>query len=137
MLSLPPDSLPPNSKPLPRVHPAEGERRARVALLAGCVQQVLAPDINWATLRVLARNGVEVVIPEGQGCCGALMMHTGDAATAYPSRCFTPSRSSCSSFSVASMRLRANSLTSIPFTIWYRPALQVTGGPYSTPSAMP
>ena len=82
MLSLLPDSLPPNSKPLPRVHPAEGKRRARVALLAGCVQQVLAPDINWATLRVLARNGVEVVIPEGQGCCGALMMHTGDEATA-------------------------------------------------------
>ncbi len=82
MLSLLPDSLPPNSKPLPRVHPAEGERRARVALLAGCVQQVLAPDINWATLRVLARNGVEVVIPEGQGCCGALMMHTGDEAAA-------------------------------------------------------
>src|SRR6185436_15026210 len=50
--------------------------------LAGCVQQVLAPEINWATLRVLARNGVEVVIPEGQGCCGSLMMHTGDASTA-------------------------------------------------------
>jgi glycolate dehydrogenase iron-sulfur subunit len=82
MLSLLPDELPQNSKPLPRVHPAEGKRRARVALLAGCVQQVLAPDINWATLRVLARNGVEVVIPEGQGCCGALMMHTGDEATA-------------------------------------------------------
>ncbi len=82
MLSLLPEDLPVASKPLPRVHPAEGPRRARVALLAGCVQQVLAPDINWATLRVLARNGVEVVIPEGQGCCGALMLHTGDEATA-------------------------------------------------------
>jgi glycolate oxidase iron-sulfur subunit len=48
-----------------------------VALLAGCAQQVLAPEINWATLRVLAKNGVEVVIPRQQGCCGALAAHTG------------------------------------------------------------
>jgi glycolate oxidase iron-sulfur subunit len=82
MLSLLPESLPPEAKPLPRVHPAEGQRRARVALLAGCVQQVLAPEINWATLRVLARNGVEVVIPAGQGCCGSLMMHTGEESAA-------------------------------------------------------
>jgi glycolate oxidase iron-sulfur subunit len=40
---------------------------------------VLAPEINWATLRVLAKNGVEVVVPRGQGCCGALMLHTGDS----------------------------------------------------------
>ena len=57
--------------------PAEGERRARVALLAGCAQQVLAPDINAATLRVLAKNGVEVVVPKNQSCCGALAAHTG------------------------------------------------------------
>lgn len=82
MLSLLPAELPPNSKPLPHVYPAEGQRRARVALLAGCVQQVLAPEINWATLRVLARNRVEVVIAEGQGCCGALMIHNGDEAAA-------------------------------------------------------
>jgi glycolate oxidase iron-sulfur subunit len=49
-----------------------------VALLSGCVQQVLAADINWATLRVLSRNGVEVVIPRTQGCCGALAMHIGE-----------------------------------------------------------
>jgi len=78
MLDLLPEALP-ESHPLPRVFPAEGQRRARVALLAGCVQQALAPEINWATLRVLAKNGVEVVIPGGQGCCGALMMHTGEA----------------------------------------------------------
>lgn len=77
MLTLVPDTLP-AARPLPKVHPAEGIRRARVALLAGCVQQVLDPDINWATLRVLAKNGVEVVIPEGQGCCGALLMHQGE-----------------------------------------------------------
>ena len=40
-----------------------------MALLTGCVQSVLDPDINWATLRVLAANGVETVIPQGQGCC--------------------------------------------------------------------
>jgi glycolate oxidase iron-sulfur subunit len=78
MLDLLPERLP-AAKPLPAFYPAEGVRRARVALLAGCVQQVLAPSINWATLRVLARNGVEVVIPPGQGCCGSLSMHTGEA----------------------------------------------------------
>lgn len=82
MLSLLPEDLPPAGEPLPAFIPAAGPRRARVAFLAGCVQQVLAPEINWATLRVLARNGVEVVIPAGQGCCGSLMMHSGDTATA-------------------------------------------------------
>jgi glycolate oxidase iron-sulfur subunit len=77
MLSLLPDRLP-ASRPFPEVYPAEGQRRARVALLIGCVQNVLSPEINWATLRVLAKNGFEVVIPPGQGCCGALMLHTGD-----------------------------------------------------------
>ncbi|MCS7089058.1 MAG: glycolate oxidase subunit GlcF [Thermoflexales bacterium] len=79
MLSLIPTSLPPRMPPLPEVYPAAGERRARVALLVGCVQQVLAPAINWATLRVLSANGVEVVVPRGQACCGALGMHTGEA----------------------------------------------------------
>jgi glycolate oxidase iron-sulfur subunit len=53
-----------------------------VALLVGCVQQALAPEINWATLRVLSRNGVEVIIPRDQGCCGALSMHIGEAGQA-------------------------------------------------------
>jgi glycolate oxidase iron-sulfur subunit len=81
LVEMAPASLPP-PRPLPRFHPAEGPVRGRVALLAGCVQQALAPEINWATLRVLARNGVETVIPDGQGCCGALAMHTGAGATA-------------------------------------------------------
>ncbi len=81
MLELLPDELP-SAPPLPDFYPAQGTRRARVALLTGCVQQVLAPEINWATLRVLARNGVEVVIPSGQGCCGALSMHIGEAEQA-------------------------------------------------------
>ena len=74
----------------PRCTPAEGARRARVALLAGCAQQVLAPDISWATLRVLARNGVETVVPRGQGCCGALAMHTGAAEQARRARAPQP-----------------------------------------------
>lgn len=67
---------------LPAVTPAVGERRARVALLAGCAQQVLDPDINIATIAVLAHQGVEVVVPPGQGCCGGLAWHTGDLAAA-------------------------------------------------------
>jgi glycolate oxidase iron-sulfur subunit len=81
MLSLVPERLP-TARPLPKIMPAEGERRARVALLVGCVQQVLAPEINWATLRVLAKNGVEVIIPPEQTCCGAVLMHTGERAGA-------------------------------------------------------
>ena len=53
-----------------------------MALPAGCVQQTVAPEINWATLRVLAANGVEVVVPRGQACCGALAAHTGAARQA-------------------------------------------------------
>lgn len=76
MLALVPERLP-TAGPLPVRIPAAGPRRARVALLAGCVQQVLAPGINAATARVLAANGVEVVVPRGQGCCGALALHAG------------------------------------------------------------
>ncbi|MDQ4077729.1 MAG: heterodisulfide reductase-related iron-sulfur binding cluster [Chloroflexota bacterium] len=77
MLGLLPRQLP-AAHSLPPFYPAQGRRRARVALLVGCAQQVLAPEINWATLRVLARNGVEVVIPQGQGCCGSLALHDGE-----------------------------------------------------------
>ena len=71
MLGLIPTDLPVD-KPLPPFYPAKGKRRAKVALLSGCVQTVLDPDINWATLRVLSENGVEIVIPQAQGCCGSL-----------------------------------------------------------------
>jgi glycolate oxidase iron-sulfur subunit len=64
------------------VHPAEGARRARVALLTGCAQQVLAPEINAATIRLLTRLGVEVVVARGAGCCGALNHHMGQHASA-------------------------------------------------------
>ncbi|MCY3707636.1 MAG: heterodisulfide reductase-related iron-sulfur binding cluster [Caldilineaceae bacterium] len=78
MLDLLPEKLPPRVA-LPPISPARGKRRARVALLSGCVQQVLTPGINRATIDVLTSNGVEVVIPPRQGCCGALSMHTGAA----------------------------------------------------------
>ncbi len=60
-----------------RVSPAQGERRGRVALLRGCVQSVLNPSINEAAIRLLNRNGIEVVLAEGEGCCGALVHHLG------------------------------------------------------------
>lgn len=81
MLDLIPESIP-DSTPIPAFYPAVGKPHGRVALLTGCVQQVLAQEINWATLRVLALNGIEVIIPQKQGCCGALALHTGDLASA-------------------------------------------------------
>jgi len=81
MLDLAPRCVPP-AQTWPRVTPARGERRARVALLTGCAQQVLDPDINTATIEVLARNGVQVLVPPDQGCCGGLAWHAGDWAAA-------------------------------------------------------
>jgi len=81
MLELLPPVLPAAIR-LPEFVPAEGELRARVTLLTGCVQSVLAPGINRAAARVLARNGVEVLIPRGQGCCGGLALHVGDSKKA-------------------------------------------------------
>ena len=63
---------------LPLVVPAQGERRARVGLVLGCVQRLFDPDVNAATLEVLTANGVEVVIPPSQGCCGAVTHHQGE-----------------------------------------------------------
>jgi glycolate oxidase iron-sulfur subunit len=78
MLDLAPAHLPPpGDSATPRVHQAEGVRRYRVALLTGCAQTVLAPRINEATIRLLTRLGVEVVVAEGAGCCGALTQHMG------------------------------------------------------------
>jgi len=75
-LDLLPESVP-AMQPSAKVTPARGVQRGRVAFLVGCAQQALAPNFNAATLRVLARNGIEVVIPDGQGCCGAAALHTG------------------------------------------------------------
>ena len=62
---------------LPQRTPAAGPVRARVALVAGCVQRVFFPEVNAATVRALAAEGCEVAVPAGQGCCGALSMHAG------------------------------------------------------------
>ncbi|WP_326628581.1 heterodisulfide reductase-related iron-sulfur binding cluster [Nonomuraea fuscirosea] len=62
---------------LPRVVRARGERRAVVGMLTGCVQGEFFPQVNAATARVLSLEGCDVVIPRGQGCCGALSVHSG------------------------------------------------------------
>lgn len=81
MLELLPDRLP-AKQVWKSVHPALETRRARVALLTGCAQSVLDPDINTATIDVLNRNGVEVLVPSRQVCCGALSWHVGNLADA-------------------------------------------------------
>jgi glycolate oxidase iron-sulfur subunit len=78
MLALAPRQVPPPSiYSRPGNHPAEGERKARVAILTGCAQPVLDPGINEATIRLLTRLGVEVVAPAGEVCCGSLVHHMG------------------------------------------------------------
>ena len=77
MLRLLPDELPP-AQPLPPLLPAQGERRGKVALLLGCAQEALAPEISYAAAHVLARNGVDVHIPREQGCCGSILLHLGE-----------------------------------------------------------
>ncbi|WP_067968923.1 (Fe-S)-binding protein [Nocardiopsis trehalosi] len=67
---------------LPERVPAVGRRRAVVGMLTGCVQGAFFPQVNTATARVLAAEGCEVVIPPGQGCCGALSSHAGRAGEA-------------------------------------------------------
>lgn len=62
---------------LPQRVPARGSRRAVVGMLTGCVQQVLFPEVNAATARVLAAEGCDVIVPQRQGCCGALSLHGG------------------------------------------------------------
>ena len=78
MLALAPARLPTRSAMEgPRSFPPPAERKRRVALLSGCAQPVLDPAINEATIRLLNRHGVEVVLPKGEGCCGALVHHMG------------------------------------------------------------
>ena len=76
MLSLLPSELP-EPMPLPALLPATGEARGKVALLLGCVQRVLAPEINYAAAHALAANGIEVHIPPALGCCASILLHVG------------------------------------------------------------
>jgi glycolate oxidase iron-sulfur subunit len=75
---LPPLAPEAFADPFPVVVPAVGERRARVGLLLGCVQRLFDPQVNAAAVAVLSANGVEVVIPPQQGCCGAVTHHQGE-----------------------------------------------------------
>jgi glycolate oxidase iron-sulfur subunit len=75
----------PRATDRPGVFPAQGERRGRVAILAGCAQPVLRPEINEAAIRLLNRLGIEVVVAEGAGCCGALTHHMGFEEAAHES----------------------------------------------------
>jgi glycolate oxidase iron-sulfur subunit len=85
MLALAPRSLParvetegPGEFKAPNAPP----KRRRVAMLTGCAQGVLAPEINAATIRLLNRAGVDVVLPKGESCCGSLLHHMGREAPA-------------------------------------------------------
>jgi len=78
MLEAVPDRLaPPSPVDRPQTFPAKGLRRKRVALMPGCGQQVLAPEVNEATVRLLTRHDVEVVNVAGSGCCGSSVLHVG------------------------------------------------------------
>ena len=79
MIKLMPLNFPKRSLPKMKIYLSEKRKKpvARVALLTGCVQQVLAPQINEATIRLLNRHNIEVVVPKGIGCCGSLDHHLG------------------------------------------------------------
>ncbi len=85
--------LQPHYGRLPEVLPAEGKRRARVALFVGCAADAFFPQTTLATARVLQHNGCEVWVPRGQACCGALHYHAGLAA---PAQAFA--RTNCEAF---------------------------------------
>jgi glycolate oxidase iron-sulfur subunit len=65
-----------------QVHAAQGTRKAKVAMLAGCVMALTHAETLEATVRVLTRNGIEVHVTGGQGCCGALNTHSGEPDSA-------------------------------------------------------
>ncbi|HEX6118583.1 MAG TPA: glycolate oxidase subunit GlcF [Dongiaceae bacterium] len=75
----------PRATDRPGIFLGQGERRGRVAILTGCAQPVLRPEINEAAIRLLNRLGVEVVVAEGAGCCGALTHHMGLEEAAHES----------------------------------------------------
>ncbi len=70
----------PSGPRLPEFLPAKGERRAKVAFFTGCVGDAMFRHVHWATVRCLQENGCEVVVPRGQGCCGAIHYHAGSRA---------------------------------------------------------
>lgn len=86
-IALAPQKLPPESiLDKAEIFKSKGSRKRRVALLPGCAQQVLAPEINQATIRLLTRHGCDVVIADGIGCCGALNHHRGQDGHSFARR---------------------------------------------------
>ena len=77
MLDLAPRRLKPSVAKQAEYLSSQTTKRRRVALLTGCAQEALAPEINQATIRLLNRLGVDVVLPKGEGCCGSLLHHMG------------------------------------------------------------
>jgi glycolate oxidase iron-sulfur subunit len=83
MLRLTPRRMPaPPGERTGKVYPAQGRRRGRVALLSGCINPVLSPSTDEAAIRLLTRNGIEVAVAAGEGCCGSLPHHMGREAEA-------------------------------------------------------
>jgi len=78
MMELMPTSFPPKKLKIKEIYPAKGEKKvSRVALLTGCVQKEISPQINESTIRILNRHGVEVIVPKKIRCCGSLNHHLG------------------------------------------------------------
>ena len=79
MVKLMPSSFPKKTMPKMIIYPVEGKRKAvaRVALLTGCVQKIISPQINESTIRLLNRHKVEVIVPKSINCCGSLNHHLG------------------------------------------------------------
>ena len=84
MISLMPIKFPKKNLPKIKIYKVKKEKPvARVALLTGCVQKVISPQINEATIRLLNRHNIEVVVPKGIGCCGSLNHHLGKSDLAH------------------------------------------------------
>ena len=86
MLEMAPRQIPPVSRnDDPQSFAPKAPRRMRIALMTGCAQKALNTDINDATIRLLTRLGVEVVVAKGAGCCGALTHHMGQESASHGS----------------------------------------------------
>ena len=84
MIDLMPSNFPKKNLPIKEIYKASGKKKvARVALLTGCVQKEISPQINEATIRLLNRHGVEVVVPKKIRCCGSLNHHLGKEEDAH------------------------------------------------------
>ena len=85
MINLMPAKFPKKTLPKMKVYSLQKKKKpvARVALLTGCVQKVISPQINEATIRLLNRHDIEVVVSKGIGCCGSLNHHLGKTELAH------------------------------------------------------